>query len=58
MIPKYLYESLPLLYLAAGLIALNMLSHSAGTLAGLILIIAGSLVSYWRYSHRIGRRAA
>lgn len=52
MIPKAVYEILPLIYLSAGLLSLSQLQHQAGTFSGVLLIACAALVAYLRYSYR------
>lgn len=50
--PKWLYESLPYLYLGLGLAALLGLRHWFGIAAGVVLMAAGALVIMQRFRHR------
>ena len=50
-ISQFWYEKLPLLYAAAGLLCLVLLGRPAAFSATL-LIGAGALTAWWRYSHR------
>ena len=52
MLPKSIYELLPIIYVASGVIAFIKLSHEFGQAGGIILISAGLLVTYMRFSHR------
>ena len=52
MYPKVIYELLPYMYAFIGLHALMNLNHELGQASGLILITAGALVGYWRFSYR------
>ncbi|HEY5717920.1 MAG TPA: hypothetical protein VIS52_05445 [Motiliproteus sp.] len=52
MIPKTVYEMLPLIYLTAGVLAVAQLQHQAGTFGGVLLISCAALVAYLRYSYR------
>lgn len=53
MVPKPLYELLPYVYMALGLLALISLESSWGKLSGLILIASGIVVHQLRARHRI-----
>jgi len=52
MLPKSIYELLPIVYVVSGVIAFIQLSHDFGQAGGIILISAGLLVTYMRFSHR------
>lgn len=50
--PKWLYESLPYLYLGLGLATMLGLRHWFGIAAGVVLMAAGALVITQRFRHR------
>ncbi len=52
MLPSQLYESLPYLYLAAGVACFALLPHPIGAWAGVLLINAGALVWIMRAERR------
>ncbi len=50
--PDWLYERLPYLYVAAGVLALATLQHRMGILSGGLLIFAGAYVWFMRRASR------
>lgn len=51
--PPWLYESLPYLYLAVGLMTMVLLRNAMAMLAGLVLVMAGALVLAMRRQSRM-----
>lgn len=52
--PQWLYEALPLVYLAGGVLVATSLHNFAGIGSGLMLMSAGTLVSIMRWNYRRG----
>jgi hypothetical protein len=52
MIPKYVYEVLPFLYILAGTASVMGLDISTGKISGLLLMSAGVVVYWLRLSYR------
>ena len=51
-LPTWLYESLPYIYAAAGVVALWRLDDVIGEISGLLLISAGLVVANMRHEYR------
>ncbi len=51
-LPDWLYEPLPYVYAAAGLVAALTLDSFTGRISGLLLLSAAGVVGYWRYDYR------
>ncbi|MDD3529564.1 MAG: hemerythrin domain-containing protein [Gallionellaceae bacterium] len=56
--PAWLYESLPYLYIGAGVVVIVVLGNVIAVYSGLMLIAAGLLVARLRYSYRHRPRRA
>jgi len=56
-LPKWLYETLPYVYIFGGIATTAMLQNAIGTISGLLLLSAGALVLTMRHNYRAGRRA-
>ncbi len=50
--PKELYEPLPFVYLGAGLATTIGLETLLGRISGIMLVAAGIIIGYQRYSYR------
>lgn len=50
--PDWLYEALPYLYVAAGVLTLALLHNPLGVISGLLLISAGATIHMMRRSYR------
>jgi hypothetical protein len=50
--PNWLYESLPYLYIAAGVLTIAFLEHRAALFSSFLLIMAGVLVWHMRRTNR------
>jgi len=56
MVPKQLYESLPYLYMVAGIAVLVAIGNYFALFSGLMLFLAGSLIWILRSDHRRASR--
>ncbi len=60
--PRWLYETLPFLYLGSGVASLTVLDHLLSVFSGLMLVSAAIVVWKLRYEHRhwnwIGKKPA
>lgn len=54
--PDWLYESLPFLYLAAGMLTMFVLGNAIGVFSGLMLVSAGLFVGVLRLKYRRSQR--
>jgi hypothetical protein len=50
--PRWLYETLPYLYVGSGVVSLTTLEHLLSTFSGLLLVSAGVVVWKLRHDHR------
>ena len=50
--PRWLYETLPYLYVGSGVASLATLDHLLSAFSGLMLVSAGIVVWKLRYDHR------
>ncbi|MCJ8299019.1 MAG: hypothetical protein MJK13_08815 [Pseudomonadales bacterium] len=50
MFPKKIYALLPFIYIASGIYTFIQLGNDLGQAAGVVLIAAGLIVVYMRYS--------
>ena len=50
--PRWLYETLPYLYVGSGIASLSTLDHLLSIFSGLMLVSAGIVVWKLRYDHR------
>lgn len=57
LIPKPIYDALPGIYLVAGSTSALSLEAEIGKLSGILLIMAGAIVLYWRRGSRSGEPA-
>ncbi len=57
-LPKWLYETLPYVYIVAGIATAGMLQNVVATISGVLLLSAGALVLTMRHNYRSSRREA
>jgi hemerythrin-like metal-binding protein len=55
--PKWLYETLPYVYIVGGIATAAILQHVIATISGLLLLSAGALVLTMRHNYRTSRQA-
>jgi hemerythrin-like metal-binding protein len=55
-LPKWLYETLPYVYIVGGIATTARLQNAIGTISGLLLLSAGALVLTMRHNYRAGGR--
>lgn len=55
--PKWLYETLPYVYLVAGIATAALLRNVIATISGVLLLSAGALVLTMRHNYRTSRKA-
>lgn len=55
-LPDWIYEPLPYIYTAVGLVATLTLDSLTGRLSGILLLSAAAVVGYWRYDYRHHRK--
>lgn len=56
MLPAALYEALPGLYAAAGLVSLAAADNRVGVASAMLLICAAAEIAWLRWTYRSGRR--
>jgi hemerythrin-like metal-binding protein len=56
--PKWLYETLPYVYIVGGIATAGILQHVIATMSGLLLLSAGALVLTMRHNYRASREEA
>lgn len=54
--PEWLYEALPYLYLASGIVTAGLLRNVVGTISGLLLMLAGAIIWKLRRDYRARNR--
>lgn len=54
-LPKWLYETLPYVYIVGGIGTTAMLQNIVATISGVLLLSAGALVLTMRHNYRAGR---
>lgn len=55
--PKWLYETLPYVYVAGGIATAGLLQNIIATISGLLLLSAGALVLTMRHNYRASNQA-
>ena len=53
--PKWIYETLPYVYIVGGIATAGLLQNAIATLSGLLLLSAGALVLTMRHNYRTSR---
>ena len=53
-LPSWLYEALPYVYLASGILVMFVLDNNWGVFSGVVLVLAGATVSIMRLIYRRG----
>lgn len=56
--PEWLYEALPYIYIASGIVTASLLGNAGGTISGLLLISAGLIIWKLRRDYRAKNRIA
>jgi len=57
-LPKWLYETLPYVYIVGGISTAGVLQNIVATISGVLLLSAGALVLTMRHNYRSSRREA
>lgn len=57
LLPKPVYEILPALYIATGLVGIFIISSKLAVTAGLVLILIGGLIIVQRRNYRSAKQA-
>lgn len=55
--PKWLYETMPYVYIVAGFATAGMLQNAVATISGMLLLSAGALVLTMRHTYRANNQA-
>jgi hemerythrin-like metal-binding protein len=55
--PKWLYETMPYVYIVAGFATAGMLQNAVATVSGMLLLSAGALVLTMRHTYRANHQA-
>lgn len=55
-VPKWIYESMPYVYVVGGIATAGMLQHAIATVSGVLLLSAGALVLTMRHNYRANRQ--
>ena len=56
-LPDWIYEPLPYIYAAAGLVSMFTLDSITGRISGVLLLSAAVVVGYWRHDYRQKEKA-